>query len=119
MMSQAQNHLSEARADAVRANPYSSGAAALVFVCSIIGAVAPSYEVDGIGRRLDPELEVPSLLYIGRKVRVIERATELIDCVPSLLQQIDPSYHPERTIVPWSALISTLVDRVSPCGPPP
>ena len=77
------------------ANPYSSGAADLVFVCSIIGAVAPSYEVDGIGRRLDPELEVPSLLYIGRKVRVIERATELIDCVPSLLQQIDPSYCPD------------------------
>ena len=32
---------------AVRANPYSSGVAALlVFVYSIIGAVAPSYEVD-------------------------------------------------------------------------
>ena len=31
---------------AVRANPYSSGAAALVFVCSITGAIAPSYEVD-------------------------------------------------------------------------
>ena len=37
----------------VHANPYSSGAAALVFVCSITGAVAPSYEVDGIGGRLD------------------------------------------------------------------
>ena len=36
---------------AVRANPYSSGATALVFVCSIIGAIAPSYEVDGIGGR--------------------------------------------------------------------
>ena len=35
--------------DVVRANPYSSGAAALVFVCSITGVVAPSYEVDGIG----------------------------------------------------------------------
>ena len=35
----------------VRAKPYSSGAAALVFVCSITGAVAPSYEVDGIGGR--------------------------------------------------------------------
>ena len=33
----------------VHANPYSIGAAALVFVCSIIGVVAPSYEVDGIG----------------------------------------------------------------------
>ena len=31
---------------AVRAKPYSSGAAALVFVCSIIGVVTPSYEVD-------------------------------------------------------------------------
>ena len=36
---------------AVRAKPYSSGVAALVFVCSIIGVVAPSYEVDGIGGR--------------------------------------------------------------------
>ena len=33
----------------MRAKPYSSGAAALVFVCSIIGAIASSYEVDGIG----------------------------------------------------------------------
>jgi hypothetical protein len=28
----------------VHTNPYSSGAAALVFICSIIGMVAPSYE---------------------------------------------------------------------------
>jgi hypothetical protein len=35
----------------VCAKPYSSGAAALVFVCSITGAIAPSYEVDGIGGR--------------------------------------------------------------------
>jgi len=62
--------------------------------------------------------EVPTLLYIGRRGRVTERAIGLIDYVPSLLQQIDPSYHPERTIVLWFALISTLVDRVSPCGPP-
>ena len=39
---------------AVRANPYSSDAAALVFVCSITGAIAPSYEVDGIGGRWIP-----------------------------------------------------------------
>ena len=50
---------------AVRAKPYSSGAAALVFVCSITGAVAPSYEVDEICGRLDLMLEVPTLLYIG------------------------------------------------------
>ena len=37
----------------VHANPYSSGAATLVFICSIIGAIGPSYEVDGIGGRLD------------------------------------------------------------------
>jgi hypothetical protein len=30
----------------VRANPYSSGVVALVFVCSITGAIAPSYIVD-------------------------------------------------------------------------
>ena len=35
--------------DVVRANPYSSGAAALVFVYSITGAVAPSYKVDWNG----------------------------------------------------------------------
>jgi hypothetical protein len=66
--------------DAVHAKPYSSGAAALVFVCSITGAVAPSYEVDGIGGRLDPVPEVPTLLYIGRRGRVIERAIGLTDC---------------------------------------
>ena len=76
----------------VHANPYSSGAAALVFICSITRAVAPSYEVDGIGGRLDPEPEVPSILYIGRRGRITERAIELTDCVPSLLQQIDPNY---------------------------
>jgi hypothetical protein len=48
--------------DMIHANPYSRGAVALVFICSIIGAVAPSYEVDRIGGRLDPELEVPTLL---------------------------------------------------------
>ena len=37
--------------------------------------------------------EVPTLLYIGRRGRVIERAIGLTYCVPSLLQQIDPSYH--------------------------
>jgi hypothetical protein len=79
----------------VRANPYSSGAAALVFVYSITGAVAPSYEVDGIGRRLDLEPEVPILFYIGRRGRVTKRVVELTDYVPSLLQQIDPSYHPD------------------------
>ena len=78
----------------VHANPYFSGAAAHVFGCSITGVVAPSYEVDGIGGRLDPEPEVPTLLYIGRRGRVTGRAIGLIDYVPSLLQQIDPSYHP-------------------------
>jgi hypothetical protein len=76
----------------VHANPYSSGAAALVFICSIIGAVALSYEVDGIGVRLDPEPEVLTLLYVGRRGRITERVIGLKDCVPSLLQQIDPSY---------------------------
>ena len=58
-------------------------------------AVSPSYEVDGIGGRLDPDPEVPTLLYIGRRGRVTERAIGLRDCIPSLLQQIDPSYHPD------------------------
>ena len=64
----------------MRANPYSSGAAALVFVCSITWVVAPNYEEDGIGGRLDPEPEVPTLLYIGRGGRVIVRAFRLTDC---------------------------------------
>jgi hypothetical protein len=69
----------------VHANPYSSGAAALVFVCSITGIIAPSYEIDGIGGRLDLKPEVPTLLYIGRRGRVTERVIRLTDCVPSLL----------------------------------
>jgi hypothetical protein len=73
---------------AVRAKPYSSGAAALVFVCSITGAVAPSYEVDGICERLIPVPEVPTLLYIGRRGRVTEMAIGLADCVPSLLHDM-------------------------------
>ena len=71
-----------------RAKPYSSGAAALVFVCSITVAVAPSYEVNGICERLDPVPEVPTLLYIGRRGRVTERAIGLIDCVSSLLHDM-------------------------------
>ena len=69
----------------VRANPYSSGAATLVLVCSIIGVAPPSYEVDGIGGRLDHDPEVPTLLYIGRRGRVTERLIGLTYCVPSLL----------------------------------
>ena len=65
---------------AVCAKPYSSGTVALVFVCSIIGVIAPSYEVDGIGGRLDPEPEVPTLLYIGRRGMVTERMIGLTDC---------------------------------------
>jgi hypothetical protein len=64
----------------MRANPYSSGVTAFVFVCSSIRVVAPSYEVDVIGRRLDLEPEVPTLLYIGKRGRVTERAVRLIDC---------------------------------------
>ena len=44
---------------------------------------------------LDPEPEVPTLLYIGRRGRVTGRVIGQTDCVPSLLQQIDPSYHPD------------------------
>ena len=44
---------------------------------------------------MDPMLEVPTLLYIGRRGRVTDRVIGLTDCVPSLLQQIDPSYHPD------------------------
>ena len=42
---------------------------------------------------MDPLPEVSTLLYIGRRGRVIERVIRLTDCVPSLLQQIDPNYH--------------------------
>jgi hypothetical protein len=63
----------------VHTNPYSSSAVGLVFVCSITGAVAPSYEIDGIGGRLDwmdPTPEVPTLLYIGGRGRATERTTD-------------------------------------------
>ena len=76
----------------MRAKPYSSGATALVFVCSITVVVPPSYEVNGICERLDHVPEVPTLLYIGRRGRGIERAIGLTDCVPNLLQQVDPTY---------------------------
>ena len=96
--------------------PYSSGVAALVFVCSITGSVAPSYEVDGKGGRLDPEPEVPTLLYIGRRGRVTERAIVLTDCFLVCYNRLILAIIEIRP--PWFALISTLVDRVSPCGPP-
>ena len=41
---------------------------------------------------VDPEPEVPTLLYIGRRGRVTGRTIRLTDCVPSLLQQIDSRY---------------------------
>ena len=44
---------------------------------------------------VDPEPKVPTLLYIGRRGRVTGRVIGLTDCVPSLLQQIDPSYCPD------------------------
>ena len=47
---------------------------------------------------MDPVSEVPILLYIGRRGRVTERVIRLTDCVPSLLQQIDPSYCPDTPI---------------------
>ena len=101
----------------VHANTYSSGAAALVFICSITRVVAPSYKVDGIGGRLDPVLEVPTLLYIGRRGRVIERAIGLIDyflvCYYRLILAI------VQIRQSWFALTPMLVDCVSPCGPPP
>ena len=68
----------------MRAKPYSSGAATLVFVYSITGAVAPSYEVDRKMWKMDPMPKLPTLLYIGRRGRVIERAIRIIDFVPSL-----------------------------------
>ena len=104
----------------MQAKPYSSGAVALVFVCSITRDVALSYEVDGICGRLDLVPEVPTLLYIGWRGIVTERAIGLTDCVPSLLHNMC-----NRLILviiqirpPWFALISTLVDRVSPCRYP-
>ena len=67
---------------------------------------------------IDPEPKVPTLLYIGRRGWVTERAIRLTDCVPSLLH--DTCNRLILAIVqirpPWFALIPTLVDRVSPCG---
>jgi hypothetical protein len=70
---------------------------------------------------MDPEPEVPTLLYIGRRGRVTKRVIGVTDYVPSLLHDkhirlilVIIQIHP-----PWFTLISMLVDRVSPCGPPP
>ena len=105
----------------MRAKPYSSGTVTLIFVCSITGAITPNYEVHGICGRLDPVPVVPILLYIGRIGSVTERVIGITACVPSLLYDMR-----NRLILAivqihssWFALISTLVDRVSPCGPPP
>jgi len=43
----------------------------LVFVCSVIGVVAPSYEMKG--NEMDLDLEVFTLLYIAREGRVTMR----------------------------------------------
>ena len=40
---------------------------------------------------LDPEPKVPTLLYIGMRGRVTERAIGLIDCVPSFLYDMHNS----------------------------
>jgi hypothetical protein len=42
---------------------------------------------------------VPTLLYIGRRGRVTERVIGLTYYVPSLLQQIDPSYRPDMLVL--------------------
>ena len=41
---------------------------------------------------VDPEPNGSTLLYIGGRGRVTGGAIRLTDCVPNLLQQIDPSY---------------------------
>ena len=46
---------------------------------------------------MDPVPKVSTLLYISRRGRVTERAIELTDCVLSLLQHIDPCYHPDMS----------------------
>ena len=70
---------------------------------------------------MDHEPEVPTLFYIGRRGTVTERAIGLADWFPSLLHDMR-----NRIILaivqihlPWFALISMLVDRISLRGPPP
>jgi hypothetical protein len=69
---------------------------------------------------MDPEPEVSTLLYIGRGGRVTTRAIRLTGWIPSLLH--DMCNNLILAIVQirlsWLTLISMLVDRVSPCGPP-
>ena len=61
---------------------------------------------------MDPMPEVPTLLYIGRRGRVTERAIGLTDYIPSLLQQIHPSYRPD---MPALVCLDLHVGR--PCQP--
>jgi hypothetical protein len=69
---------------------------------------------------MDPEPEVPTLLYIGRGGRVTERAIGLTDWFPSLLHGM----HNKLVLaivqirLSWLVLISTLVDCASLCWPP-
>ena len=69
--------------------------------------------------KMDLVSKVPTLLYIGRRGRVTERAIGLTDCVPSLLHDMRNrlTLAIVQILPPWFALISMLVDRVSPCGP--
>ena len=64
---------------AVRANPYFSGAAALVFICSIIGLLLLA-TCRWSRWNMDLVPKVPTLLYIGRRGRVTKRAIELPYC---------------------------------------
>jgi hypothetical protein len=70
---------------------------------------------------MDPEPKVPTFLYIGRRGRITERVIGSRDWVPSLLHDMCTKLILAIVhICPsWFALISMLVDRVSPRGLPP
>ena len=70
---------------------------------------------------MDPEPEVPTLLYIGRRGRVTERAIGLIYCfiVCYTICETEKIIAIVQIRLPWFALISTLVDAVNPRGPSP
>jgi hypothetical protein len=61
---------------------------------------------------MDSVSEVSTLLYIGRRDRVIHRAIGLTDFIFSLLQQIDPIYRLDT-----SALVCLDLHVGQPCQP--
>jgi hypothetical protein len=75
--------------------------------------------VDSLLQSSGESLDLERLLFLPfgwPEGRVTKRAIELTDCFLVCYNRLILAIVQIR--LPWFALISTLVDRVSPCGPP-